>query len=80
MLTVRYFAGARTAAGVTEEPLPAGMSLDDLTADLERRHGPGLGKVLAAASYLVDGVACHDRQAVLPPGVTVDVLPPFAGG
>jgi sulfur-carrier protein len=35
---------------------------------------------LKAASFLVDGLACHDRQAALPAGATVDVLPPFAGG
>ncbi|GAA0810772.1 putative molybdenum cofactor biosynthesis protein D2 (MoaD2) / thiamineS [Spirilliplanes yamanashiensis] len=80
MLTVRYFAGARAAAGVADETVPAGVCLDDLAAALADRHGPGLAKVLAAASFLVDGVACHDRRAVLAPGVTVDVLPPFAGG
>jgi sulfur-carrier protein len=80
VLTVRYFAGARAAAGVAAESVPAGVSLDALTTALADRHGPRLGKVLAAASFLVDGIACHDREAVLPPGATVDVLPPFAGG
>ena len=80
MLTVRYFAGARAAAGVPAEAVPAGLSLDALAAALADRHGPALRRVLAAASFLVDGVACHDRQAVLPSGVTVDVLPPLAGG
>ena len=36
--------------------------------------------VLAASSFLVDGLAVHDRAAALAPGCTVDVLPPFAGG
>jgi molybdopterin synthase sulfur carrier subunit len=36
--------------------------------------------VLDRSSYLVDGVAWHDRAAPLPPAATVDVLPPFAGG
>jgi molybdopterin converting factor small subunit len=79
-LTVRYFAGARAAAGVAEESVPAGVSLDALSAALAERHGPALGRVLSAASFLVDGTACHDRRAVLPAGATVDVLPPFAGG
>ncbi|KKK06335.1 MoaD/ThiS family protein [Micromonospora sp. HK10] len=80
-LTVRYFAGARAAAGRAEETVPAaGRSLDELLDELSARHGDRLAVVLKAASFLVDGVACHDRQTPLPAGVTVDVLPPFAGG
>ncbi|MDG4806864.1 MoaD/ThiS family protein [Micromonospora sp. WMMD1120] len=79
-LTVRYFAGARAAAGRSEEILPAAPSLDDLTTELTRRHGDRLAVVLRVASFLVDGVACHDRRAPLPAGATIDVLPPFAGG
>ncbi|MGI5524620.1 MoaD/ThiS family protein [Micromonospora sp. CA-259024] len=79
-LTVRYFAGARAAAGRAEEVIPSGRSLDDLTAELTRRHGDRLAAVLRVASFLVDGVTCHDRQAPLPAGATIDVLPPFAGG
>ncbi|MBG6068829.1 MoaD/ThiS family protein [Micromonospora ureilytica] len=79
-LTVRYFAGARAAAGRAEEALPGGRSLDDLTAELTQRHGDRLAGVLRVASFLVDGVTCHDRQAPLPAGATIDVLPPFAGG
>ena len=79
MLTVRYFAGARAAAGIPAEPIEA-ASLDDLTQVLAARHGERLAVVLKAASYLVDGLACHDRQALLPDGATIDVLPPFAGG
>ncbi|GAB2939367.1 MoaD/ThiS family protein [Micromonospora polyrhachis] len=79
-LTVRYFAGARAAAGVDEEAVPLSPSLDRLAESLVDQHGPRLATVLAAASYLVDGVAWHDRQAPLPQGATIDVLPPFAGG
>lgn len=79
-ITVRYFAGARAAAGVHEDLAPAGLCLDDLAAELSARHGERLSTVLKAASFLVDGVACHDRRATLPGGTTVDVLPPFAGG
>lgn len=80
MITVRYFAGARAAAGRPSESLPAGQSLDELTELLAARHGTDLARVLTAASFLVDGLACHDRKIVLPAGATVDVLPPFAGG
>lgn len=79
-LTIRYFAGARAAAGRSEETVPAGRSLDELVDELAARHGERLALVLKAASFLVDGLTCHDRQAPLPAGVTVDVLPPFAGG
>ena len=80
MVTVRYYAGARAAAdGISSEPVSAG-SLDELVRVLSERHGERLAMVLKAASFLVDGLACHDRREALPPGATVDVLPPFAGG
>jgi sulfur-carrier protein len=79
-LIVRYFAGARAAAGCAEEVLAAGYSLAGLVEELAGRHGAGLAKVLGAASFLVDGVAWHDRVTPVPAGATVDVLPPFAGG
>jgi molybdopterin converting factor small subunit len=79
-LTVRFFAAARAAAnGVSSEPATAD-SLEDLIQLLTDRHGDRLALVLKAASFLVDGLMCHDRQAALPAGATVDVLPPFAGG
>ena len=66
MLTVRYFAGARAAAGgVSAEPAEAG-SLEELSRLLTDRHGERLAVVLKAASFLVDGLTCHDRQAALP--------------
>lgn len=79
VITVRFFAGARAAAGVSEAAVPADCTLDELVATLSTRHGPRLGTVLAAASFLVDGVPCRDRDRPLP-ATTVDVLPPFAGG
>jgi sulfur-carrier protein len=79
MVTVRYFAGARAAAGVAEESVRA-TTLAELVTALESAHGPGLAKVLAVASYLVDGLVCHDRERPLGVRCTVDVLPPFAGG
>jgi molybdopterin synthase sulfur carrier subunit len=76
---VRYFAAARAAAGTQTEEHPAD-TLEQLLAALEQRHGDPLSQVLRRSSYLVDGVACHDRRAPLPAAATVDVLPPFAGG
>ncbi|GIF11473.1 MoaD/ThiS family protein [Actinoplanes teichomyceticus] len=80
MLTVRYFAGARAAAGGVSTEEIAADSLEELAQTLTDRHGERLGLVLKAASFLVDGLTCHDRQAALPAGATVDILPPFAGG
>ena len=79
MLLVRYFAGARAAACRSEEKLTA-ATLDELIATLTATHGERLAAVLSVASFLIDGVACHDRSAKLPDQATVDVLPPFAGG
>jgi sulfur-carrier protein len=79
MVVVRYFAGAKAAAGVPEEKVEAG-SLGELVASLAAARGPRLASVLAVASFLVDGLVWHDRAAALPEGATVDVLPPFAGG
>jgi molybdopterin synthase sulfur carrier subunit len=79
MITVRYFAGARAAAGIAEDKVEA-ATLDELIVALSARHGSGLGNVLGVASFLVDEVVCHDRATALPEDASVDVLPPFAGG
>lgn len=80
-ITVRYFAGARAAAGTPEEPVevPAGATVGHLATLLAERHGPALARVLAAATFLVDEVAAP-RDRVLTGAASVDVLPPFAGG
>ena len=79
MVTVRYYAGARAAAGTAQEQAEA-ADVGTLVRVLEERHGERLGRVLAASSLLVDGIATEDFSAVLDDGVTVEVLPPFAGG
>jgi sulfur-carrier protein len=78
-VTVRYFAGARAAAGVDTEQRSA-ATLDELVRGLTEAHGEGLARVLPACSFLVDGTTTRDRALVLAPGAVVDVLPPFAGG
>lgn len=81
-MTVRYFAGARAAAGVPSEDIDVrdGATVADVLDLVARRHGEALAKVLAACSFLVDAVAVRDRAVPLPPGAELDVLPPFAGG
>jgi molybdopterin converting factor small subunit len=79
VVTVRYFAAARAAAGVAEETCAA-PTLAALRLDLAGSRGAQLEKVLSVASFLVDGLSWRDLDAPLPAGATVDVLPPFAGG
>ena len=79
MLLVRYFAGARAAAGTSEEKLDA-QTLDGMIEAAVALHGDRLARVLSSCSFLVDGLIWRDRTAPLPGEATVDVLPPFAGG
>jgi len=80
--TVRYFAGAKAAAGTRQETvtLPAGATLADLVAAVAADHGDALARVLAVSSLLLDETAVHDPAVPLPAGAVLDVLPPFAGG
>lgn len=75
-VTVRYWAGAKRAAGVDHESLTA-ATLAELRASLAAR--PELARIAAVASFLVDGGQADDDMA-LHDGAEVDVLPPFAGG
>jgi molybdopterin synthase sulfur carrier subunit len=79
MLLVRYYAGAAAAAGRPEEKMQA-EDLPALRAALVERHGARMERILAAASFLIDGVAVRGNEAELRDGCTVEVLPPFAGG
>ncbi|MFN8125346.1 MAG: MoaD/ThiS family protein [Candidatus Nanopelagicales bacterium] len=78
MPTVRYFAAAREAAGVADEEVAAGSTVE-LGAILADRHGPRMAQVLAISSLVCDGVRLGPDDAV-PADACVDVLPPFAGG
>jgi molybdopterin converting factor small subunit len=75
-VTVRYWAGAKRAAGVEKESLTAD-TIPELRDLLAAR--PELSKVAAVASFLVDGQQAGENT-VLHEGAEVDVLPPFAGG
>jgi molybdopterin synthase sulfur carrier subunit len=79
MVTVRYWAGARAAAGRAEENVRA-ATVGELLASINAR--PGLARIVASCSLLIDGAGVHrdETSRVLPPGATVDVLPPFTGG
>ncbi|UJP40703.1 MoaD/ThiS family protein [Cellulomonas palmilytica] len=77
MITVRYFAAAAEAAGVDAEQVPAGSGAA-VRADLLARH-PALAPVLDRCALLADGRRLEASDEVAA-GVTLDVLPPFAGG
>ena len=79
---IRYWAAAKAAAGLAEEPFE-GELLSEVLAAAVARHGTGLGEVVQRSSFLVDGtpVGRRDPSGVrLPDGAVVEVLPPFAGG
>lgn len=76
-VTVRYWAGAKAAAGVAHEQVDA-ADLSALRTQLVAEH-PALEPVLKVASVLVDGRAGREDEP-LPSGAVVEVLPPFAGG
>ncbi|AWT44055.1 MULTISPECIES: MoaD/ThiS family protein [Streptomyces] len=81
-VTVRYWAAAKAAAGVAEEPYDADTLADALSA-VRAKHPGELTRVLQRCSFLIDGdpVGTRGHETVrLTEGGTVEVLPPFAGG
>ena len=86
-VTVRYWAAARAAAGVDSDELPVdgGTTLADVIAEVRRLHAdrPRLSDVLGVCSVLVGDRPVGGREPSdvrVPPGETVELLPPFAGG
>ena len=80
MALVRYWAGARAAAGVTEESLP-GSTLAEVLDAARSSRDQAFAKVLSVCSFVVDEqpVGRATDTAVRADSV-VEVLPPFAGG
>jgi sulfur-carrier protein len=74
---VRFFAAAAEAAGREQETLSA-QTVGELKGILAERYGAPMQKVLAAGSFLVNGVVSRDDATRI--SERVDVLPPFAGG
>jgi molybdopterin synthase sulfur carrier subunit len=75
---VRYFAAAAEAAGREEESMAPVATVGALKALLLERYGEPMARVLKSGSFLVDGVVSRDDSRSI--GLSVDVLPPFAGG
>jgi molybdopterin converting factor small subunit len=85
MVTLRYWAAAKQAAGVGEEKIDAVATLEELLAAAVRLHPDdgAFARVLGMCSFLVDGDPVGKRphaSVVLPDGAVVEALPPFAGG
>lgn len=75
-ITVRYWAGARRAAGMAEEAMSLN-TIAELRATLNARVG--MDRLATVVSFLVDGQQAGEATR-LHDGAVVDVLPPFAGG
>jgi molybdopterin synthase sulfur carrier subunit len=81
IVTMRYWAAAKDAAGVADEKVEAGTLADALAC--VRARSKRLSLVLARSSFLVNGEPVGTRSpenVALPVDAVIEVLPPFAGG
>ncbi len=84
-ITLRYWAAAKSAAGVPSDEVQVDgpVSLSWAMGEAVRRHPGRLGDVLACCSVLLGErpVGADDPERVsVSPGDTLEFLPPFAGG
>lgn len=83
LVTVRYWAAARSAAGVDGESV-AGATLADILAAVHANHPERrFADVVAICSVVIGDrpVGSRDPAEIrMAPGDTVEFLPPFAGG
>ncbi len=83
-VTIRYWAAAKHAAGITEESVDA-RTLADALDIARQRHSDSsrFSDVLGISSFLIDekpvGRNAND-VVVLGEKTIIEVLPPFAGG
>jgi molybdopterin synthase sulfur carrier subunit len=86
LIRVRYWAAARSAAGVDGDDLPVTgpISLAEVVERVSALHeGTRLMDVIGVCSVLLGDrpVATEDpAELQVPPGSTLEFLPPFAGG
>lgn len=84
-VTLRYWAAAKAAAGVASDEVGVDgpVTLAWAMGEAARRHPGRLPDVLAVCSVLLGErpVSADDPEQVeVPPGSTLEFLPPFAGG
>jgi len=53
--------------------------VSEILSQCSQMH-PDLARIIPQCSFLVDGVANHDRDVIVAPGSQLDILPKFAGG
>jgi len=83
VVTIRYWAAAKEAAGIAEQQLSADTLAAALAAAVAATERAQLSGVLARSSFLIDGSPVGRRAAesvLLADGNVIEVLPPFAGG
>lgn len=87
LVTLRYWASARAAAGVDSDPIGVSglTTLADLLGRARALHRDSdrFSDVLSTCAVMVgDRPVTSDDPATVqvPPGATVEFLPPFAGG
>jgi MoaD family protein len=78
VVTLRYFAAARDAAGTGSEPA-RGSTVGDVLDDAVARHGASLADVLGICRIWVNGEPA-ERADPVNSGDEVAVLPPVSGG
>jgi len=85
-VTARYWAGARSAAGVDEDvfEVTGPISLAEVVSRVLTAHpGPDVARTIGVCSVLLGDRPVSSKDAaevVVDPGATVEFLPPFAGG
>jgi len=87
IVTLRYWAAAKDAAGVADEKVEANTLADALALAVDQAGRPGnslrLRAVMARSSFLIDGQPAGKRpheSIALSDDAVIEVLPPFAGG
>lgn len=86
VITVRYWAGAKHAAGTDQDDVASTepLSLARVRELAVAMHpGTRLAEVLAVCSALVGDLpvgSADPAEVLVRPGETVEFLPPFAGG
>ncbi len=79
---IRYWAAAKAAAGVAEEPYEA-RTLAEALENAQRTRDVEFARVVVRSSFLINGDPVGTRphdDLELAEGATIEVLPPFAGG
>jgi molybdopterin converting factor small subunit len=79
---LRYWAGARAAAGVEQERVAA-LTLQEALDAARAGRDERFAKVISACSFVVDEQPVGrtpPAEVPLGPDAVVEVLPPFAGG